>query len=741
MIFRGDTNSIKISDCALIMDLYIAEKPSLAKTLAEHIGKGQKTESRNGHIIGPTWIMTWCIGHLYELFDAGDYQSNWGSPWCIDVLPIIPEEFKYHPVERTADQLKIVHNLCTKASRVFHCGDPDREGQFLVDLVINHSSFNGQVFRVWPDDLSPVGLTKVFSKIKPNSDYRAISLSAQCRSNADWLVGINFTRLYTCIAQSKGYQGTISLGRVQTVTYALVYHRCIEIEMFKPIQHYSFEVKFSSPEGIYVGEWIIPDELKDANGYCLDLRIVETIAANVATGTGLIKDVAIERKTESSPLPFSLSQLQTFSSDKWGYSAKQVLNACQYLYEELKCTTYPRTDCSYLSEGDFAESKAIANIVTSTLNIDLAPLSANFTVKPRCYDNSKTTAHTGIIPTTVTPKFNQYDLLSERDKKHKGIGDKSVLENIYSAVAMRFLAQFLPKYEYQQTTVLTSVKGYEFRSKGKLVTALGWKSLLRDDSSKSKDTPQLPHVSRGQQVQVAAANTKELKTSAPEYFTEGTLIAAMANIARFVDDEKIKQKLKDTDGIGTEATRADAIEKIKNIGYIRTEGKKLMLTILGREIFPSIPSFFKTPAMTAIWESALQGIAESRLDHNAFNKNIVSWTETQISRLKDEKPDVQISIDDKYKCQTCSSVLIRKKGKFGDFWPCTNRDCKTSYRDFKRAPLYPLPGDGKPCSECLKAERNGVMTTKIRKEDRDKGIPSKAFLGCSLFPECKNVEW
>lgn len=723
------------------MDLYIAEKPSLAKTLAEHIGRGQKSESRNGYIQGPSWVMTWCIGHLYELFDAADYQPDWGSPWSIDVLPIIPSDFKYRPVERTADQLKVVLGLCSKATRIFHCGDPDREGQYLVDLVINHSTFKGQIFRVWPDDLSPSGLTKVFSKISPNSDYRAISLSAQCRSIADWLVGINFTRLYTCLAQAKGFQGTISLGRVQTVTYALVYHRCMEIENFKPTQHYTIEVKFSSPEGFYSAEWIIPDELLDTNGYYLDQRSTESICKNVSSGSGLVKDISVEKKTETSPLPFSLSQLQTYASDKWGYSAKQVLNACQYLYEELKSLTYPRTDCSYLSEGDFSDSKAISNVISSTLGIDLSPLNPNFTVKPRCYDNSKTTAHTGIVPTTVAPKFSQYDLLNDKDKKLKGIGDKEVLENIYAAVAKRFLAQFLPKYEYQQTTVITTVKGYEFKSKGKLILAFGWKSLLVDDQSNTKEPQQLPHLSKGQQVNVASANTKELRTSPPEYFTEGTLIAAMANIARFVDDEKIRQKLKDTDGIGTEATRADAIEKIKNVGFIRPDGKKLLLTILGREIFSSIPSFFKTPAMTAIWESALQGISESRLDHNAFNKNIVSWTETQISRLKTDQPDVQITIDDKYKCLTCNSVLVRKKGKFGDFWPCTNRQCNTSYKDFKRAPLYPLSGDGNPCPECVKSGRNGVMVTKIRKEDREKGIPSKAFLGCNLFPECKNVEW
>lgn len=723
------------------MDLYIAEKPSLARTLADHLARGQKVESKKGFISGPGWIMTWCIGHLYELLDAGEYNEAWGSPWRVEALPIIPAPFRYRAVDKTSDQLKVVHSLCTKATSVYHCGDPDREGQYLVDLVINHSGYTGKVYRVWPDDLSPSGLNKVFNRIKPNSDYRSLSLSAQCRSHADWLVGINFTRLYTCIAQAKGFQGTLSLGRVQTVAYALVYNRCMEIEKFKPISHYGLEVLFSVKDGEYSGEWQIPSELTDDQGYCLDRSMVQSVESAVRSGNGLVKSVVTETKSESAPLPFSLSQLQVHSSKKWGYTAKQVLNACQYLYEDLKALTYPRTDCSYLSEGDFKDAGTIISTAAAAINLDVRNLSINLSTKPRCYDDSKTTAHTGIIPTSCNPNFTAYDNLSSKERNQKGIGERSVLENIYQAVSTRFISQFLPKHEYQATTVITAVKGYDFKSKGKVIINQGWRVLLRDDNPEEKESPGLPLITKGQQVDVKAVKIQDKKTKPPEHFTEGTLIAALANIAKYVDDTKIRQKLKDTDGIGTEATRADIIERIKKIGYIRTEGKKLLVTSLGRDVFPSIPSFFKTPAMTAVWESALQGIAESRLDHNAFNRNITSWTETQIAKLKDSPPNVSVNIDDKYKCPTCTSPLIRKKGKFGYFWPCSNRDCDTSYKDFKRAPLYPLKGDGDKCPECIKAGRDGVMSTRIAKENRDKGIPAKVFLGCNKFPECKHAEW
>ena len=723
------------------MDLYIAEKPSLAKTLAEHLAKGGKTESKKGYIIGDGWVMTWCLGHLYELADPSEYSSEWDGPWRLEALPIIPKAFKYRPVERTKDQLKIVHDLCAKSARIISAADADREGCALLDLVIQHSPFKGPVFRLWPIDLSTKGLDKAFSTIKPNSEYRPLSVSALCRSQADWLVGINFTRLYTCLAQNKGYQGTLSLGRVQTVAFSIVHNRCIEIEEFKPLPHYALEIEFTAEIGKYLAQWVIPSELTNEDGYLIDRAKSEAVKQSVQSSQGLIKDVHIEDKAQSAPLPFSLSQLQTYCSKKWGYAAKQVLNTCQYLYEDLKAFTYPRTDCSYLSEGDFNDAANICTTIIDANNLSSDNLNLDIRSKPRCYNDKKTTAHTAIIPTSCPPNFDRYKNLSPKDQKNKGIGSIEVLENIYMAVSSRFLAQFMPKHQFQSTTIITVCKGYEFKSKGKVIVLNGWKELL-DDKDDSDDTEnQLPHVRKGESVVVSGSKVLDKRTKAPEYFTEGTLIAAMANISKYIEDEEIRQKLRETDGIGTEATRADIIERLKKIGYLRVDGKKLIITSMGREIFPSIPPYFKTAAMTAIWERALQRIAEKKIDHNAFEKNIGSWTETQIRMLLDNPPDLALAIDDKYKCKECNAPVIRRSGKFGPYWPCTNRDCKTSYKDFKMAPLYPLEGDGNACPECKKAGRDGLMKTRTSKENREKGSPAKIFLGCNKFPECKHAEW
>ncbi|MFA0809405.1 DNA topoisomerase [Microbulbifer epialgicus] len=732
-------------------DLYLAEKPSLAKKLAEYLANGQRLERCQGYIKGPNWIMTHCIGHFYGLYDAEEYEATWGSPWSIDVLPIIPTEFKYRPNKSgkgtsgkgdKSEQLKVVNGLLAKASRVFHCGDPDPQGQFLVDLTIRHSRFQGPVFRVWPDDLSPSGLKRVFNQIKPNSDYRPISLSAQCGTEADWVVGINFTRLYTCLAQAKGYPGTLTLGRVQTVVYTLVYNRCLAIDTFKPISHYKLEVDFTSSNGVYSGEWQIPNELTDNQGYCLDSKLVESVERTISRGQGLIKELTTESKTESAPLPFILSQLQSHCNKKWGYSVKEVERATQYLYEHLTALTYPRTDCSYLSEGSYQDAPSILSTCSKVMNIDLREMSINISPRPRCYNDANTKAHTGIVPTDCAPDFNKFDKLSTKDKNNYGIKDVTVLQNVYTAVASRFISQFLPKHEYRLTTITTSVQGYYFLSKGKIVTNNGWKSFL-DDSNDKQDTTKkirdLPQVIYGQKVGVRSTKLLSKKTTPPEYFTEGTLISALANIQKYVEASEISEKL--TDGIGTEATRTDHIEKCRKIGLFRKEGNKVIVTSFGRDVFPPIPSFFKTPTMTAIWQSALRKVAEAHLDHNVFNSNIRSWTKTQIEKIKENPPDINIRIDDKYRCKECKSIVTRRSGKFGNYWKCVNRDCNTIYKDFKHSPLYPTEGHGKKCSKCAQSSREGILITKIKKENLEKGEPASIFLGCNQFPECNHAEW
>lgn len=718
------------------MDLYIAEKPSLGRKIADHLGKGdpKQIKKHKSHISGNGWVVTWCFGHLYELAPPGDYRPEWGKAWSLDHLPIIPTELIYKPKESTVNQIKVIKDLASKAERIFHAGDPDREGQLLVDDAINRSGFKGPVFRLWPDDLSPTGLEKAFKKIRPNSEFLPLSQSAASRRSADWIVGMNFTRFYTCLGSKQGHQGVVSLGRVQTVVFSLVHDRCIEIENFKPVHHYGAAANFSAQNGIYKGTLVLPESLLDENGHALDKGKIQQIVDSVAGGQAVVKSVTKELKKEKAAITFSLTKLQVHASKKWGYSAKEVVSACQYLYEDLNALSYPRTECGYLSEGDFSEANAVINTIKKTIDISRIENDINTSKMPRCYDDSKTEAHTGIIPTQSVPDYSRFEALSGREKSSKNIASVDVLKNIYSAASEQFLKQFLPDHEYESTKIITEAQGYNFNTTGRVEVKRGWK-VLESDSKDKKSEETLPEVGNGESVSVHSVEIESKKTKPQEYFNDGTLIAAMANIANFITDPEAKKRLKETDGIGTTATRADIIEKIKNANYVYLDKKSYKVTQLGRDLYKAFPPYFKTASMTAIWESALERIAEGKLDHNKFNANIIGWTQTNIQQLIDNPPEINLTLNSKYKCPKCDKPLLPKKGQFGPYWACADRECKTSFPDFKKAPLFPMDGDGESCPECKK----GKMKTRATKPQQ--GKPSQSFLGCDNFPDCRHAEW
>lgn len=715
------------------MDVYIAEKPSLGRLIAAHLDSSGTSKDNRTHIVGDGWVVTWCFGHLYELIPPGKYKEEWNGSWSLSQLPIIPDELIYEPKESAKAQIKVIHGLCKNATALYNVGDPDREGDALVNNVITRAPFNGPVFRVWPDDLSPTGLIKVFKRIKPIGHYAAITQSALSRSKADWLVGMNFTRLYTCLGNAVGAQGVISLGRVQTVVFALIYERCMEIENFKAISHFGASAKFKTAGGNYEGTFVARPAMLDESGYLTDKSIIERVVREVSSAAGVIKSVNKELVVEKTAIPFSLSKLQVFASKKWGYTSKEVISACQYLYEDLHALSYPRSSCGYLNEGDFPEVPLVVEIVKKTIDIGNFEGSLNYKDMPRCFDDSKTEAHTGIIPTQTLPDYSRFEALSSKDKKSKKIGSVQILKDIYWAASFQYLKQFMPHHEYEHTKIVTDVNQYEFNTTGKVIKVVGWKEL--EPASKKKMESPLPVITSGESSAVLGVDVASKKTKPPEYFQDGTLIAAMTNIANYISDPEAKKRLKDTAGIGTDATRADMIEKIKSVGYVYLDGSAFKVTQFGRDIFKSFPPYFKTASMTAIWETALDRIATGHLDHNKFNSSIVAWVNTNVAALLESPPEIKITINSKYKCGKCSKPLLSQKGKYGVYWGCSDRACKTTYKEFQKAPLFPIDGDGVKCEKC----EDGTMQTRATKGSTDK--PAKVFLGCTNFPKCSNSVW
>lgn len=728
------------------MDLYIAEKNTLAETLCTFLSKGKPFKKNRYQYDGPNFVMTSCLGHTMELCDASQYDKKWAGGWTLESLPILPVEMKYKPIERQAERLKEIIRLCNSATRIIHCGDPDREGQYLVDIVIANSNFRGEVFRWWPDDLSATGLEKSFRTIKPNKTYESLGVAAKYRAWADWIVGINYTRLYTLTAKNSGHQETVSIGRVQTPTFSLVHNRCIEIENFKPVQHYGMTTTFKHSNGAtYKGTLKLPDDHIDEHKRCLDREKIEAIDKAISGNNGVITSFEETVKSTSAPLPYSLSALQEAAGRKWGYTLKEVLAAAQYLYEELAVLTYPRTDCRYLSEGDFQSSGERIKAISQSIVVSQHLPNISTSRKSRCFNDKKTTAHTAIVPTTTILDLSKYKKLSESDKKKRGITSEELLTNIYEICALRFIQQFLPEHEDYVIDIKTVVNSFVFNSKLKKNKEIGWKAIDLNDAAKqgaddeSSEIDAKLALKEGDSVKQISNIINDKKTTPPPYFTEGSLAIAMGNIASFVEDPEIKKRLRDTDGIGTEATRTQIVERLKTIGVISTVKGKLISTSIGRSLFPSIPVYFRSPAMTAIWEAALNGIAEGRVDHNAFHKNICAWTEKNITRLKEIPPIIKFANLSKYKCPKCESMVVKSKGKFGDYWRCVGADCKATYQDFKKEPLFPIDGHGSSCKKCNIEGKPGVMLTKASKPNIKKGVLAKVFLGCSNYPACKNL--
>lgn len=729
-----------------MMRLYIAEKPSLGETIAKYLTGGQPVRKERGCIRGDGWVVTWCFGHLYRLYDVEDYFPQDGKQWSISKLPIIPDAFQHKPDERAKEQIAVINTLIKQAETVVHCGDPDNEGQYLVDLVIRYSGYTGPVLRLWLTDLSDSGLKKVFAGIRANGEYHSKSQAAASRSAADWLVGINFTRLYTCLAQRQGYNGLISLGRVQTPTFALIYQRCQQIEDFVSQQHYGVlahlvcQNKNFSQQDIFAG-WQIPDALLSHDGYCLNANACLDVVKQLrAGGQALVKKITRERKTKRADLPFSLSKLQSHANKKLGLGAKEVLNICQFLYEELKVTTYPRSDCQYLSEGDFKLAPSTVKNTQWIEEIEKHNAAFDFIEKPRCYDDKKTTAHTAIVPNGTLFDHQKFIKdFSQKDLAAKKIPSHDAVIALYTEIAKRFAAQFLPAYTWVASQVMFDIHGMDFEGRFMDIEAKGWRTLLgesEDDEEEENANPTtMPDIAEGDCINLQGGEVVNKKTSPPAYFTEGSLINAMASIARFVDDEKMKKVLRDADGLGTEATRADIIEKLKTVGFIKVEKKNIKVLPAGKAAYGSIPDFFKNPVLTASWESVLSRIAEGRIESHAFDASIKQWVEANVKGIIAHPPHFEFSAAAGFiECPLCKShmKLVSSGSKF---WVCSDRACKNRVPDYRGKPMEALAGHGKTCGVC----KVGMMVTKAHNKSGKACTKEDRFLSCSEFPTCKNT--
>lgn len=631
------------------MKLYIAEKPSLGRAIADALPKPHK--KMDSHIIvGNGDVVSWCIGHLLELAEPDEYHERY-KKWNLGDLPIAPDTWQLKAKAKTRKQLTLLKKLIKQASQLVHAGDPDREGQLLVDEVISEAKVSktklDNTERLLISDLNLNAVKKALANLKSNRDFIPLSVSALARSRADWLIGMNLTRAYTIKGKQGGYTGVLSVGRVQTPILGLVVRRDLEIENF--VSRPFFEViaeNITEQSEQFQAKWL-PSEAclpyQDEDGRVLHKGLCENVISRITGQQGQVLSVEEKTKKQAPPLPHNLSALQIDAAKLFKMPAKKVLDICQSLYEKHKLITYPRSDNRYLPNEHFFEAPQVLSAIENNKGQTRELIAnADTSRKHKCWNDKKVEAHHAIIPTT---------------KKLKSASLGFEEEKIYGLICRQYLALFYPDYIYHDTTVLVEIAGGKFKATAKRESQLGFKVLM--GKSELKDEVTLPALSKGQSFTCQQGRLVEKQTEPPQHFNDASLLSAMTGIARYVDDAEIKKILRDTDGLGTEATRAGIIELLFKRGFLQRQGKHILATETGKALINVLPEKLTKPDMTALWESQLTHIAEKHGSYSSFmtpllnelQGHIALASKTPVTGFSNLPPPKQKPFKRRYKCK------------------------------------------------------------------------------------------
>ena len=644
------------------MRLFLCEKPSQGRDIAKVVGA---TRRGNGCLIGTETTVTWCVGHLVEAAPPETYGKQFKS-WSLDNLPIIPAQWRVEVKPKTVAQFKIIKHLLSEATTVIIATDADREGEMIARELLELCNYRGSVERLWLSALNEASIRKALSSLKSSDETLTLYHSALARSRADWLIGMNLSRLFTLLGRRAGYDGVLSVGRVQTPTLRLVVDRDRAIASFVSVPYWVVNVHLSSMgQQPFIASWIPPSSGRDEAGRCLQQALAsQALQAISSSKTATVVSLQTEHLREAPPLPFDLSTLQEVCSRKLGIGAQETLNIAQALYETHKATSYPRSDCRYLPESMFNE---VAAAFDALLRMDPALRPAlggvDRSLRSRAWNDAKITAHHAIIPTTEPANLGR---MSEQERQ------------VYELIRSHYLAQFLPHHEFDRTEVELECGAERLTAVGKQILVQGWKGLLSDnpdDDEPSQKSQVLPALQQGRQCAVDDVELKSMRTAAPKPLTEGDLIKAMKNVAKLVNDPRLKQKLRDTTGIGTEATRAGVIKGLIDRGYLLKKKRALMASAAAHTLIEAVPAAVADPGMTAIWEQALDEIEAGRLTLDAFVAKQTHWITQLIANCG--ALTLSVPAEAGPVCPICNASTLRRKGKSGPFWSCSHYpDCK-----------------------------------------------------------------
>lgn len=602
------------------MRLFLCEKPSQAKDIAKVLGA---TRRGDGCWLGNAVTVTWCIGHLLETAPPDAYDARY-KRWVLADLPIIPQQWKMQVKRKTASQFKAVKRLLGEAGELVIATDADREGEMIARELVEHCRYRGPVQRLWLSALDDASIRKALAALKPGAETFSLYHSALGRSRADWLIGMNMSRLFTLLGRQAGYQGVLPVGRVQTPTLRLVVDRDRSIADFIPAAYWAIDVQLLGEQTEFTAQWIPPTDSCDDQGRCLSQPLAQqAAAAMMQANQATLTKLRTERMKEAAPLPFDLGTLQEVCSKKLGLGAQETLDVAQALYETHKVITYPRSDCGYLPLSQHGDAGAIIAALGRS-DPGLTPLLPYLDAqrRSRAWNDAKVGAHHGIIPTAVAATADKLQ------GKYRAV---------YSLIRARYLAQFLPNHEYDRTQADFDCASHALRAVGKQVVEPGWKRAIPQalGAAKGREAPApqpLPRLTQGQTCAVREVKLKDLWTQPPKPFTEGDLIKAMKNVAKLVEDPRLKQKLKDTTGIGTEATRAGIIQGLIDRGYLTKQGKALAAAPAAFSLIDAVPRAIADPGTTAIWEQALDMVQSGEMSLETFVAKQSAWMSKLVER-------------------------------------------------------------------------------------------------------------
>lgn len=645
------------------MRLYIAEKPSVANDIANALG-GDYSRC-DGYIQGSNYIVTWCFGHILETCPPEEYNKNYGK-WCMDDLPLRLWPIKLQPKKDAEHQLNVILKLISRddVTDICNAGDPDPEGQILVDEVIKFSKSKKPVKRLLINDNTPAAVKKALLQIKDNKLFHGLYLSALARTAGDHIYGMTMTRAYTLLAKEQGYDGMLSAGRVQTPILGLIAKRWLAHNNHTASFFYKLKGKFSSSIGSFTANWKVPDYAPiDEKKRLIDRSWGENLAKSLTNSEFSVSAAGIQNKKISAPLPFSLVRLQQRMNKLRKLSAKKTLDITQQLREKHKAITYNRSDCSYLSTDAHNDAPVVLNalksIIPTGINIDPS-------IKSKAFNDVKlsTSAHGAIIPTDNVPKL---ELLTEDEKA------------VYIEICNFYVAQFMPEKSYFEASAILESKTKEtFSVRSRQIIDYGFESLINDvvdsDSDDENDAEYaiISQLRIGGKVNCGEVSVIDCKTTPPPLFNEATLLAALVRIADFCEDQHIKKLLKEKDidndeehgGIGTAATRADKIETLKKRGFVEvTRSGAFVLTELGLMVYNSLPKSATNPDLTALWSVKQKQIEKGELTVDLFVEELYDELELLVKNATlgvlpkiEKKKEGQLDKLNE-KCPSCKSDI------------------------------------------------------------------------------------